>query len=78
MKVEDKELSQLILDRLRIIDHEIEPFVDPQIKMLEDAVAQKEMEIEAILIEKGLLVKDQAIIDIKTKTEIIAESRIGE
>jgi len=79
MKIEEKELAQLILDRLKLIDHEIEPFIDPQMKMIEDAVLAKEVEIKSILEQKGLLEKGQSIEDMKSKAEIVvAEAEIGD
>jgi hypothetical protein len=79
MKIEESELAKLITERLKLIDHEIEPFIDPQMKMIEDAVAAKETEIRFILEQKGLLEKEQSIEDIKSKAEIVAaEAKIGD
>ncbi len=71
LKIDEKSLATLILERLKIIDHPIEPFIDPQIKMIEDAVIARENEIKDILIKKGLLLKDQSIEDIAAKEVVI-------
>lgn len=68
LKIDEKELSELILQRLKIIDHPIEPFIDPQIKMVEDAAFAKEGEIKAILIKKGILLAGQSIEDITARS----------
>lgn len=77
LKIEEEELAKLILERVKLIDVVREPFVDPQMKMLEDAVMAKEDEIKSILIQKGLLAEKQAIIDMKSKAEIVAEAKVG-
>jgi hypothetical protein len=85
MKIEEKVLVNLLLDRLKRIDVPPEPMPpDPRVQEIEQAVADKEAEIRVILEVKGLLTKGEAIADIKSKAEIVAvavaaiEEPIGE
>ena len=77
LKIEEEDLAKLILERLKLIDREPEPFIDPQVKMVEDAVMAKAEEIKSLLVQKELLTKDQSIYDIKSKATIISESKVG-
>ena len=60
---DDKIITELIIAELAQIDIPPEPIIDP--------VEEKEAEIEAFLVTKGLLTEGQSVWEIQSKDEII-------